>query len=146
MNRDMTRFLLARVEKAHSTKERNIDFWEQVKWDYVWTIEHVFPQGVNLPSEWITMVAWWDKEKAREYQEQYAHTLWNLTLTGYNSTLSNASFEIKRDKKNSEWSDVGYKNGLYLNTALKNASKWGVDDISLRGDTLIEEILQLFKI
>lgn len=145
-SRDMTRFLLAKIEMRHSTKERNINFWEQDKGDYIWTIEHVLPQGTNLPSEWIEMIAEGDKQKAQEYQEQYAHTLWNLTLTGYNSTLSNAPFEIKRDKKNAEGSDVGYKNGLYLNTALRNANKWGIDDISLRGDGLIGEVLKLFKV
>lgn len=145
-SRDMTRFLLSKVEKQYSTKERNINFWEQNKWDYIWTIEHILPQGTNLPPEWVDMIANGDKQKAQEYQEQYAHTLWNLTLTGYNSTLSNAPFEIKRDKKNSDGSEVGYKNGLYLNNAVKNANKWGIDDISLRGERLIGEVLKMFEI
>ena len=78
------------------------------------------------------MIANGDKQKAQEYQEQYAHTLGNLTLTGY--------------KKNADGSEVGYKNGLYLNTAVRNTNKWGVDDISLRGDILIGEVLKMFEI
>lgn len=145
-SREMTRFLLAKVEMQYSTKERNINFWEQIKWDYIWTIEHILPQWTNLPTEWVEMIASGDKQKTQEYQEEYAHTLGNLTLTGYNSTLSNAPFETKRDKKNADGSEVGYKNGLYLNTTVRNANKWGIDDISERGDILIGEVVKLFEI
>ena len=92
------------------------------------------------------MIANGEKEKAKECQERYAHTLGNLTLTGYNSTLSNAPFETKRDKKNADGSEVGYKNGLYLNSVVKNANKWGIDDISERGEVLIGEVLKMFRI
>ncbi len=56
-----------------------------------------------------------NKELAYEYLNNYVHTIGNLTITGYNSTLSNLDFDKKKNRKNSEGKDVGYKNGLYLN-------------------------------
>ena len=66
------------------------------------------------------MIANGDKKKAKEIQDKYVHTIGNLTLTGYNSKLSNFSFEKKRDRVNKENVNVGYKNGLFLNEDLKN--------------------------
>ena len=37
--------------------------------------------------------------KAIEVQEKQVHTLGNLTITGYNSKLSNMPFLTKRDRK-----------------------------------------------
>lgn len=39
------------------------------------------------------MIANGDKNLAQKYLEEYTHKIGNLTITGYNSTLGNKSFE-----------------------------------------------------
>ena len=51
-------------------------------------IEHIMPQ--TLTNEWKLAVP-----QAAEVQLKYGNTLGNLTLTGYNSELSNKLFEEK---------------------------------------------------
>jgi Protein of unknown function (DUF1524). len=43
------------------------------------------------------MIADGDKNKAEEIHEEWVHCLGNLTLSGYNSKLSNASFKNKQN-------------------------------------------------
>ena len=73
------------------------------------------------------------------------HKLGNLTITGYNSALSNYSFEQKRDRMNKEEKFIGYKNGLEINHELAQKEKWTVDDIIERTDKLVSEVAELFK-
>ena len=80
-----------------------------------------------------------------KFREKWVHRLGNLTLTGYNPSLSNLPFEKKRDRtKAGEY--VGYKNGLYLNKKLSKKSKWTVPDIDTRTDELVKEALELFAL
>jgi hypothetical protein len=152
-NTGITRFVLAALEESKMNKEIHVDLWaqESVKGDkqrYVWTIEHVIPQGKNLPSSWISMLG--GSELAAEFQEEKVHSLGNLTLSGYNSSLSNLSFEEKRDRvsKNNSGIElpVGYKNGLALNSKLAAASAWNQKDVELRTNELVVEVLELFKL
>jgi hypothetical protein len=48
-------------------------------------------------------------------QNKYCHKLGNLTLTGYNSTLSNDSFDIKKNKLDQNGNKIGFNNGLKIN-------------------------------
>src|SRR5207249_8253106 len=114
--------------------------------DYVWTVEHIFPQGANIPESWVKMIAGGDEAKAKEYREQYVHKLGNLTITGYNSKLGNMSFVSKRDRKDAAGKLVGYKNGLYLNAELRDRDAWNVQDIEARTKILVSEALKLFSI
>jgi hypothetical protein len=45
------------------------------------------------------MVANGDADTAKEIQEEWVHCLGNLTLTGYNSKLSDKAFEQKHSKE-----------------------------------------------
>lgn len=152
-NTAIARFVLATLEESKTTKEIYVDLWaqESVKGDkqrYVWTIEHVIPQGKNLPAKWVSMLG--GQQAAAEFQEEKVHTLGNLTLTGYNSSLSNLSFEEKRDRaaKNPSGKElpVGYKNGLCLNVKLAAANSWTQRDVEIRTDELVVEILDLFRL
>jgi len=146
-NSGATRFILCKLEEINKTKETFVNFWARdEKGKFIWTIEHIFPQGENIPTDWIDMIANGDKKKAKEIQDKYVHTIGNLTLTGYNSKLSNFSFEKKRDRVNKENVNVGYKNGLFLNEDLKNEDKWTEDKIIKRGEKLKEKIIKLFEI
>lgn len=142
-----TRFILCKLEETHNkTKETYVDLWSRdEKGKFIWTIEHIFPQGENIPNEWIDMIANGDKNKAKEIQENYVHTIGNLTLTGFNSKLSNMSFSKKRDRENKEGAFIGYKNGLFLNEELKNEKEWTVEKIKERGISLIKMIEELFE-
>ena len=42
---------------------------------YIWTIEHIFPEGQKIPKEWIDMIADGNEELAYEYLNKYVHTL-----------------------------------------------------------------------
>ena len=72
------------------------------------------------------------------------HTLGNLTISGYNSKLSNMSFVEKRDRKDSNGFNVGYRNGLNLNEDLVSVDKWTRDQIKSRTDKLIRQALEAF--
>lgn len=75
------------------------------------------------------------------------HKLGNLTLTGYNTELSNYSFEKKRDRTSQKTGKyIGYKNGLEINRMLAEKDIWTVDDIQNRTSELVNEILEMFKI
>lgn len=120
VNPDMTRYILTVIASPSVTKEMK-PLWERyASGNYVWTIEHIFPQGKNIPDEWVKMVADGDMSKAIEVQEKQVHTLGNLTITGYNSKLSNMPFVTKRDRKDVYGANVGYRNGLNLNDELVN--------------------------
>ena len=146
-NVDATRFVLCRMEESHQTKEKFTDLWKRdSSGDYIWTVEHIFPQGPNIPESWAKMIAGGDEAKAKEYREQHVHRLGNLTITGYNSKLGNKSFTEKRDRKDAAGKLVGYKNGLHLNAELREGDSWTVPDIEARTKILVDEAMTLFSI
>ena len=146
-NAAATRFILCRIEEENQNREKLTDLWERdERGNFIWTVEHIFPQGPNIPSSWIKMIADGDEKKAREYREIYTHQLGNLTITGYNSKLGNKSFEEKRERKDPRNIYVGYKNGLFLNKDLKNAKGWTIKDIQNRTKTLVDSAMDLFSI
>ena len=128
------------------TKELYTNFYARNKNIFVWTVEHIFPQGENIPQEWIQMIAGGDKEKANQIRKDYVHKLGNLTLTGYNSNLSNLSLAKKQDRKNNEGKYIGFKNGLTLNESIKNAKVWTKENIEYRTKELVAKALKIFKL
>ena len=145
-NSDVARFILASLAQPSVSKEMK-DLWERYpSGSYVWTIEHVFPQGSNIPSEWVEMVSGGDREAAKEIQDRCVHTLGNLTLTGYNSKLSNLSFEEKKNRKDSEGNWVGYRNGLNINEFIVASEKWNESRIGERTERLVEAAMREFAL
>lgn len=144
VNPDMTRYILTVIASPSVTKEMK-PLWERyASGNYVWTIEHIFPQGKNIPDEWVKMVADGDMSKAVEVQEKQVHTLGNLTITGYNSKLSNMPFVTKRDRRDVYGANVGYRNGLNLNDELVNTDTWTSEQIQERTDKLAGLTLKAF--
>ena len=131
-NPEATRFILCSIEARHQTKEIYSDLWARDNSKkYIWTIEHIFPEGENIPDSWVDMIAGGDKMLAKQYRSDYVHTLGNLTITGYNQNLSNMAFEQKRDRKSKDKTkDVGYRNGLYLNQDVVNEDTWTIKKIT----------------
>lgn len=145
-NSGVTRFILCALAEQAMTKESWVDLWRFENKQFVWTIEHIFPQGENIPQSWITMIADGDEIKAKEIQETHVHKLGNLTISGFNSALGNKSFEDKRDRLDRQGRAVGYKNGLKLNEDLVASAGWSVVQIDSRTDKLVQQVTQLFKL
>lgn len=144
-NSNVTRFILCTLAEQSMTKETWVDLWRLEGKRFMWTIEHIFPQGENIPQHWVNMIANGDKQKAKELQQNYVHKLGNLTISGFNSTLGNKSFEEKRDRTDREGRAVGYNNGLKLNKDLATAQNWSVEQINHRTKELVQEVVELFK-
>lgn len=97
------------------------------------SIEHIMPQGEALNDEWQRALGPdWGAEHAKA-----KHLLGNLTLTGYNSEMSDMSFQDKRNKPGS-----GYRNsGLRLNAYLRECESWTPLEIAKRGELLADKAL-----
>ncbi|WP_295587517.1 HNH endonuclease family protein [uncultured Lamprocystis sp.] len=143
-NAGVTRFVLCALAEQSMTKETWVDLWKFENKQFIWTIEHIFPQGENIPAAWVTMIAAGDAKKATELQQTHVHKLGNLTISGFNSALGNKSFEEKRDRTDRQGLAVGYKNGLKLNAELAVAKAWGTTQIDARTTTLVDQVVSLF--
>ncbi len=146
-NPEAARFILCSIEAQHQTKEIYADLWSRDNnKKYVWTIEHIFPEGENVPAPWVQMIAGGDIALAKQHRANYVHTIGNLTITGYNQNLSNMSFEQKRDRTSKDKTkEIGYKNGLYLNKGVVNQTEWTVDKIKSRTDELVKILMDMYK-
>lgn len=100
-----------------------------------YTIEHIMPQSANLSSEWQTMLG----DQWQELHEKYLHNLGNLTLTGYNSELSNRSFSEKK-KMTGGFND----SPLRLNEYPRQANSWGAEEIETRAQLLAQKACQIW--
>ncbi|MNJ38672.1 hypothetical protein D3C77_335240 [compost metagenome] len=101
-----------------------------------YTIEHIMPQNPNLSQEWRQDLG----EQWEEVHKVYLHTLGNLTLTRYNSELSDKSFQTKRDLEG------GFADSpLRLNRELRNLDSWNVDEIVRRAKRLADLALQVWE-
>jgi len=160
-NPGMARYVLCRLNESFTTREYDPNIWKQDdRGRYVWTVEHVLPQSERLRREWIEMIADGDNAKAVEIQDEWCHCLGNLTLSGYNSKLSDLAFAKKKEK--SEMSiegdklQIGYRNKLPLNefkfsvagkeTSLATAKTWTVAEIKARNTAIVDKCLKIFKL
>lgn len=143
-NTDVARFILTTLSEDAMTKETSTDLWVQEKGHYIWTIEHILPQGANLPDSWKEMLG--GAELAATAQEVDVHRLGNLTITAYNSTLSNKSFVEKRDRTDSQGRWIGYRNGLKLNEQLATNEAWTLADITARTTELADKVIARFPL
>lgn len=100
-----------------------------------YTIEHIMPQNSSLSPEWQQMLgANW-----REVQKTYLHTIGNLTLTAYNSEMSDNPFMIKMDMKG------GFKeSALRLNAYVVKLTEWNEQRIKERAALLADKAKQIW--
>jgi alkylated DNA nucleotide flippase Atl1 len=112
------------LDKSYGSKE-------PVQYDAM-TIEHVLPQ---------TPTPWWrhalseslaGDETFAELHGSLVHTLGNLTLTGYNATMSNKPFDVKKEQL--------HKSGLAMNQEIALELHWGRVEISARAGHLAKRI------
>lgn len=142
-----TRYILCKLAESTMTQETWTDLWRRTdKKVFVWTIEHIFPEGENIPQCWVDMIAGGNRDLAKKYLEEYTHKIGNLTITGYNSTLGNKSFEEKRDRKSKDGQRyIGYKNGLDINREIANKQSWSIEDIKARTAALVGILMAVYK-
>ena len=142
-----TRYILCKLAESAMTQETWTDLWRRTdKKVFVWTIEHIFPEGENIPQCWVDMIANGDKNLAQKYLEEYTHKIGNLTITGYNSTLGNKSFEEKRDRKSKDGKRfIGYKNGLEINREIATKDIWTIEDIKTRTIDLVNKLIEIYE-
>jgi len=116
-------------------KLENHEHKERIDTISEYTIEHIMPQNPNLSSEWRQDLG----ENWQEIHNEFLHTIGNLTLTGYNSELSDRPFLEKRDMKG------GFADShLKLNNILATLSHWNKDEIVKRGKELSEFASQIW--
>jgi uncharacterized protein with ParB-like and HNH nuclease domain/predicted transport protein len=114
-------YLLSRLENFNRKEPVNVD-------DF--TIEHILPQNPNLSKEWQTMLG----SNWKEIQDQYLHTLGNLTLTGYNSELSDKPFTYKKSIEG------GFNDSpIRLNEYMRKVDTWNEKEIQSRAQELAEK-------
>jgi len=100
-----------------------------------YTIEHILPQNTHLNDAWQHSLG----EDWARVQEQYLHTLGNLTLTGYNSEYSDRSFAEKRDMEG------GFaESPLKLNEGLGSCADWNEQEIIKRAARLANRALAIW--
>jgi uncharacterized protein with ParB-like and HNH nuclease domain/predicted transport protein len=127
-------YWLRRLEN-HGRKER------VVVEDY--TIEHILPQNEALSKEWQDELGpdW------HRVQQEWLHTLGNLTLTGYNSEYSDRPFAYKRDQvSDKEGNPVGFAHSpLKINLGLGKVAVWDEAAIKHRADRLAGDVAKVWQ-
>lgn len=141
-NQKLARYIFIRLEQENSRdtwqNHSPCRFFERVKNSPKWTVEHIRPQKPRANSDWlVSMDAWKDRNLNKE---DYIHTIGNLTISVYNSKLSNRSFQDKKDKP------FGYRaNHLSIDADIIEAKKWTDREMKARAEWLIPEIKRLFN-
>lgn len=100
-----------------------------------YTIEHILPQNPELPAAWKQALG----PEWQRVQQQWLHTLGNLTLTGYNAEYSDRPFAEKRDTAG------GFKQSpLKLNAGLGQLDAWNEATIQERAGRLADQALTVW--
>ena len=95
-----------------------------------YTIEHIMPQNKNLSLEWQADLG----TEWQEVHKKYLHTIGNLTLTAYNSEMSDRPFLEKMDMPG------GFKeSALRLNKYVVLQNKWNEKHIQERANELAKK-------
>lgn len=120
-----TKYMLYELE-MHAPYPKSIQSFDT---DTV-TVEHIMPQTLNPD---------WENSLSPEDKLSYAdnvHKLGNLTLTNYNSEMSNKSFDEKKQS---------YKNsGFYYTRQAAESGEWSCDDIHQRSEMLADQALKIW--
>ncbi len=123
--------LLERLENYDNVEKVNV---EELLSEGELNVEHIMPQ--TLSNKWKESLGKnWD-----EIHNEYLHTLGNITLTGYNSIMSNRPFLEKRDI------EKGFKDSkLSLNKYLWNLEIWDENTIIKRAEKLKNIALKVWS-
>ena len=112
------------------TLEEQYNHKESISFDNL-TIEHIMPQ---------TLSEWWQNHLGEEWEEVhdlYLHTIGNLTLTAYNTELSNDDFLTKKKTFNESHID--------LNKYFSQLNAWRKSEIEERAECLVEKCASIWN-
>ncbi|TVM04207.1 MAG: DUF262 domain-containing protein [Candidatus Brocadia sp. WS118] len=118
-----TKLILETLEESFAHKET-------VPFDNL-TIEHVMPQ---------TLSEWWQNHLGDDWEEThelFLHTIGNLTLSAYNTELSNDDFTTKKQTYN--------ESHLDLNKYFSPISSWTRSEIEKRAEVLSKQSLEIWS-
>jgi len=119
---DKVKLILESLEEWHGHKEK-------VELDNI-TIEHVMPQ--TLSESWKKYLG----ENWESIYENYVHSIGNLTLTGYNSEMSNLPYLLKKKE---------YKNShIEMNRYFDTIEIWNEEQIVKRANRLADIALKIW--
>ena len=124
-------YMLATLENAHHPKNP-IDFSKAKH-----TIEHILPQNALAHEQWRQMLG----ADCERVFTAHVNKLGNLTLTAYNSELSDGLFEQKRDRIVGGYQDEY----LSISRELREAKTWNAESIEARTRRLADEALQVWS-
>lgn len=100
------------------------------------TIEHIMPQNESLRVEWQKMLG----DDWKRIHEQYIHTIGNLTLTGYNSEMSDKPFLEKMEMEG------GFKQtAVRLNKYVVRQTEWTETQICERANQLADRAVAIWQ-
>lgn len=123
-------YIFERLENNLS-KEKN-DIITNLE-DKTLTIEHVMPQTLN--SDWKSALG----PEHERIQEEWLHTISNLTLTAYNPNYSNKTFAEKKSMEH------GFaQSGLRLNQYIAKFDKWTEEEMKQRKENLVNLALSIW--
>ncbi|MHC5599740.1 MAG: DUF262 domain-containing protein [Nostoc sp.] len=120
---ERVKFLLESIEQSLS-KER-VDTQPM-------SLEHIMPQKSPLPKEWQEMLG----ENYNKAHKEWLHTLGNLTLTQYNSELSNKCFEEKLK--------ILRTSNVTLNQYFHKVNVWNEEEIKSRAESLAKIAIKVW--
>jgi uncharacterized protein with ParB-like and HNH nuclease domain len=118
-----TKLILETLEESFAHKEA-------VPFDNL-TLEHVMPQ---------TLSEWWQNHLGNDWEEThelFLHTIGNLTLSAYNTELSNDDFTTKKQ--------IYTESHLELNKYFAPLSSWSRSEIEKRAETLARQALEIWS-
>ena len=126
------RYLFESLENGESQDTRDIA-GGLIKGDL--TVEHVMPQ--TLTPEWRQELG----ADAERMHAQWLHRIGNLTVTGYNSTYSNASFMQKKTIAE------GFDSSPFrLNAEMKARTRWDEAALQARTERLVAQALRVWPL
>lgn len=117
-----TKLILESIEESYGHKE-------QLSFDSL-SIEHIMPQ---------TLTEYWQTHLGDDWEITYElllHTIGNLTLTAYNTELSNDDFESKKNRL--------CESHLEMNKYFQDNNSWKKADIEKRSEHLTEIVLSIW--
>lgn len=152
------RFILIELERKNGSyfnkqNEDNLDSYYR-NGKHIWTLEHILPQNPNLKDNWKEIISPENIDLAENLQKENMHKLGNITLTGYNSEMSDKRFVEKRDYKPKDSDEyTGLRTKLFINKSIVNEGEtieskeiWTIEDINRRTRKLAELVLERFPL
>jgi uncharacterized protein with ParB-like and HNH nuclease domain/predicted transport protein len=116
----------------HKLENRGRKVWVAVE---KVTVEHIMPQNPELSADWQNELG----ENWKQVHARYLHTIGNLTLTGYNSELSDRPFSQKQRMEG------GFADSpIHLNRGLAKLERWTEDEILQRAEALASQAVGIW--